>query len=178
MYSFKDRLEEKGFTVDVITVPTPSQKAEEIRAICEKDKCSGHGTNWGCPPGVGTLKEVAERLEPYTQAFLVRKRYVLDPTDSEAVWAAADDIADSSRREADKIRPFAPVKILGCGKCRYCGICTYPEDECRYPLQRIDSVSSYGLDMDHILKQIGAGLIFETDAVTPNNIILIGKNRS
>ncbi|HKM13960.1 MAG TPA: DUF2284 domain-containing protein [Candidatus Methanomethylophilaceae archaeon] len=178
MYSFKDKLEEEGFTVTAIDLPVPSPKAKEFRIICEKDMCSGYGTNWGCPPGVGTLEETAERLKSYSEAFLVRKRYVLDPKNKEETEQAADDIADSCRRAADTIRPFASVKVIGCGKCRYCGICTYPEDECRYPLQKIDSVTGYGLDIDHILKQIGAKLVFETDAMTPNAIILIEKIRS
>lgn len=178
MYGFKDRLEEEGFTVTAINVPRPSPKAKEFRAICDKGKCNGYRTNWGCPPGVGTLEETAERLGSYSEAFIVRKKYMLDPKDLKATEMAADDISDSSRRAADMIRPFAPVKVLGCGECRYCGICTYPDDECRYPLQRIDSISGYGIDIDSILKEIGDTLVFETDAVTPNMIILIGKARS
>lgn len=178
MYSFKNRLEEEGFTVDAINFPVPSPKAKEFRIICEKDKCSGYRTNWGCPPGVGTIEETAERLGSYSEAFLIRKKYVLDSKNLEVVGIAADDIANSSRRAADMIRPFAPVKVLGCGKCRYCGICTYPDNECRYPLQKIDSVSGYGLDIDNILKQVGSELVFEADAVTLNNIILIGKVHS
>ncbi len=177
MYSFKDKLEEEGFTVKAIAVPKPSPKAKEFRDICDKNECGGYETNWGCPPGVGTLKETAELLETYTEAFLVRKRYVLDPKDLEATGTVAEDIAISCRRAADIIRPFAPVKVLGCGKCRYCGICTYPDNKCRYPSQKIDSVSGYGLDIDNILEQIGSELIFETDAITLNAIILIGKVR-
>ena len=178
MYSFKDRLNKEGFTVDAIVALKPSPKAKDFRIICEKNECANYGTNWGCPPGVGTLKEAAERLKPYSEAFLIRKKYVLDSKDLKAVMMAADDIADSSRRAADMIRHFAPVKVLGCGKCHYCGICTYPDDECRYPLQRMDSVSGYGLDIDGILEQMGDKLVFEADSVTLNNIILIGGARS
>jgi len=178
MYSFKDDLREDGFTVTTIPVPTPSLKAKEFRAICDKDKCSGYKTNWGCPPGVGTLEETAELLRSYSEAFLVRKKYMLDPKDLEATGAASEDIAASCRRAADRIRPFAKVKVLGCGKCRYCDICTYPDDECRYPDQKIDSVSGYGLDINDMLEQIGSKLIFETDSMTTNVIILIGSVRS
>ncbi len=177
MYGFEDRLREEGFEVIEIEVPVVSPKAKDYRALCEKNDCKEYGTNWGCPPGVGTLEECAETLNSYHEAFLVIKRYVLDPKNAKDMKRAKDDLGDSSRRAADMIRPSAPVKVLSDGGCRYCGVCTYPGGACRYPLQRTDSISGYGIDMEELLKKIGRKFAFEDCAATLNSIILIGKTR-
>ncbi len=178
MYEFTERLESEGFEVLKVPVPETSPKAKEFRALCEKNECGSYGTNWGCPPGAGTLKECSDLLKSYSEAYLVRKRYPVDPKNSKEITRITDDIVNSTRRAGDMIRPFAPVKILGDGGCRYCGVCTYPDAECRYPLQRVDSISTYGVDMGEYLKGVGKELSFEKDAVTLNAIILIGKPRA
>lgn len=177
MYEFEDRLREEGFEVTKIDVPEASPKAKEFRALCEKNECGEYGTNWGCPPGVGTLEECAGVLRSYPESFLVMKRYVLDPKNKKEMKRARDDISDSCRRAADMIRPNAPVRVLGDGGCRYCGVCTYPGGACRYPLQKIDSISGYGIDMEDLLKKIGKKFIFEDNAATLSSIIFIGKAR-
>ena len=155
MYGFEERLKGEGFEVIEMEVPAVSPKANEFRALCEKNDCKEYGTNWGCPPGVGTLEECGETLKSYQGAFLVMKRYTLDPKNAKEMKRAKDNLADSSRRAADMIRPSAPVKVLGDGGCDYCGVCTYPGGACRYPLQRMDSISGYGIDMEELLKKAG-----------------------
>ncbi|MDD2410381.1 MAG: DUF2284 domain-containing protein [Candidatus Methanomethylophilaceae archaeon] len=177
MYGFEDRLREESFEVTRIDVPAVSPKAKEFRALCEKNECREYGTNWGCPPGVGTLEECAETLRTYHEAFLVAKRYVLDPKNVKEMKRARDNLGDSSRRAADMIRPFAAVKVLGDGGCRYCGVCTYPGGACRYPLQRMDSISGYGIDMEDLFKKAGKKFAFEDCAVTLCSIVLVGKAR-
>ena len=175
MYGFIERLRTEGFEVLKTRVPETSPEAEEFRTLCEKNECGCYGTNWGCPPGTGSIEECSEILKGYSEAYLVRRRYVVDPKNAKDVRRVSDEMIGSTRRAGDMIRPFAPVKILGDGGCRYCGTCTYPDAECRYPLQRVDSVSAYGIDMGKYLKDAGKELTFEKGAVTLNTIILIGR---
>ncbi len=178
MYDFEEQLKNDGFTVFPIAVPESSPKAKEFRKLCEKNECGEYDTNWGCPPGVGTLEELSKVLGQASKAFLIRKRYELDPEDRAKVKEATDDMTYHARQAANLAIDEVSVKILGDGGCRYCGVCTYPDSECEFPLERIDSVSSYGIDMEEILKNIGEKFVFEKDAITLNSILLINERPS
>ncbi len=173
MHDFKDYLEKNGFTVFKIPVPSPSPKAEEFLDLCEKNECGMYGTNWGCPPAIAPISEIAESLKSYSTAFLIQKRYELDVKDKVVLKEAVNDIADYVRNAMNMIRVSRRVMALGDGGCNYCGICSYPDDECRFPAQKMDSVSGYGLDMEEILGQIGEKFVFENDAVTFNALIFV-----
>lgn len=173
MNGFKDYLEKNGFSVLEIPVPSPSPKAEEFIDLCRKNECGRYGTNWGCPPALGPISEIAESLKSYSRAYLVRKRYELDVKDEDALREATEDISDFVRNAMNMIRKERKAVGMGDGGCKYCGICTYPDEECRYPSQKMDSVSGYGLDMEGILKGIGEEFVFEDNAVTFNSLILV-----
>ena len=44
----------------------------EVRQRCAADRCRSFNRNWSCPPGCGTLEEIAERVKPYTRGILVQ----------------------------------------------------------------------------------------------------------
>lgn len=44
----------------------------EVRQMCAADRCRSFNRNWSCPPGCGTLEEIAERVKPYTRGILVQ----------------------------------------------------------------------------------------------------------
>ncbi len=173
MYEFETYLEKDGFAVKPIPVPSPSPRAEEFLELCKRNVCGAYDTNWGCPPGVGTIPEITESLKSYSEAYLVSKKYELDTKDAEAIQKATDEITDTVRSAINTVKNRT-VKAFGDGGCKYCGVCTYPDDECRYPSQRIDSISSHGFDMDEILKHVGEKLVFESDAITLYALILVG----
>ncbi|HKM09756.1 MAG TPA: DUF2284 domain-containing protein [Candidatus Methanomethylophilaceae archaeon] len=177
MSEFEEQLKNDGFTVFPIAVPEPSPKAKEFRKLCEKNECGEYGTNWGCPPGVGTLEEITKALGLVSKAFLVRKRYELNPNDRGEVKQASDDMASHVRRAAGMMIAEASVKMIGDGGCHYCGVCTYPNGECKQPLMRIDSVSAYGIDIEEVLRQVDLEFVFEKDAITLNSILLVGELR-
>ncbi|MGI6471649.1 MAG: DUF2284 domain-containing protein [Candidatus Methanomethylophilaceae archaeon] len=172
MYEFEPHLEKNGFTVKEIPVPAPSPRAEEFLDLCKRNICGAYDTNWGCPPGVGTISEITESLKMYSTAYLVSKKYVLDTKDRDAIQTATDEITDAVRAAVNTVKDRT-VKAFGDGGCKYCGVCTYPDDECRYPSQRIDSISSHGFDMEEILKQVGEKLVFGDDAITLYALILV-----
>lgn len=173
MHSFKNYLEKNGFSVLKIPVPSPSPKAEEFVNLCKENECGMYGTNWGCPPAVGLISEITESMKIYSEAYLIRKRYELDVNDKDALREAAEDIADYVRNATNIVKKERNAVAMGDGGCKYCGICTYPDEECRYPSQKMDSISGYGLDMEDILRGIGEEFVFENDAVTFNSLILV-----
>ena len=44
----------------------------EVRQMCAADRCRSYNRNWSCPPGCGTLEEIAARVAGYTSGILVQ----------------------------------------------------------------------------------------------------------
>ena len=45
---------------------------DEIRAMCEADRCGKYGKNWACPPGCGSIEQARERIRRYDSGVLVQ----------------------------------------------------------------------------------------------------------
>ncbi len=41
----------------------------EVRQMCAADRCRSFNRNWSCPPGCGTLEEIAEAGETVYQRY-------------------------------------------------------------------------------------------------------------
>ena len=47
---------------------------DEVRAMCEENKCGKYNTNWSCPPGCGTLEEGRNKLAKYSKGVISNYR--------------------------------------------------------------------------------------------------------
>lgn len=52
--------------------------SEELRSMCTQNLCGKYGTNWMCPPGIGPLTELTERVKKYNQGLLFQSVYHLE----------------------------------------------------------------------------------------------------
>ena len=63
---------ELGFTAAAPVNMSALTPLEEVRAMCEADRCGRYGRSWACPPGCGTLEHTRARIEMYSEGILVQ----------------------------------------------------------------------------------------------------------
>jgi predicted metal-binding protein len=132
---------------------------EEIRAMCEMNRCGRYGRSWNCPPHVGSLEELAARCGAYQNGFFFNAVSALeDSFDFEGMMAAGAAFHDIVV-EIDGIlkREFRPddYLLLGAGSCNACGpSCAYPEP-CRRPDELFIPIEACGVNVVNLAKNTG-----------------------
>ena len=126
----------------------------EVRQMCAADRCRSFNRNWSCPPGCGTLEEIAERVKPYTRGILVQSIGQLE------------DEFDVRSKEPDCI-PMAA------GTCQVCEKCTYPDAPCRFPEKSIPSMEAYGLFVSKVCIQSGMKYNYGKNTIAYSSCILL-----
>ena len=127
--------------------PATIELKEEVREMCASGKCAMYDKRWSCPPGCGTLEECRELLQGYTHGILVQSVGELEDN---------FDIETMMETEAaHKERFYAMRKALlelgvdamaaGAGCCTICKECTYPDEPCRFPEQKMSSMEALGM---------------------------------
>ena len=157
MISYNDLAEtanECGFThyaqLDISTL----EFMQEIRDMCNPEKCRSYNNSWSCPPACASLDEMRERVKNYTRGILVQT--VGDLEDS-MDW---DNIMETGVRHKEnfgKMREVLSKKhpslmAMGAGECKLCETCTYPGDPCRYPDKMEVSMEACGLYVSKVCK--------------------------
>lgn len=69
---------ELGFTAAAPVNMSALTPLEEVRAMCEADRCGRYGRSWACPPGCGTLEHARARIERYSEGILVQSTAELE----------------------------------------------------------------------------------------------------
>ena len=130
---------------------------EEVRAICEGNRCRGYDASWACPPAVGTPEECASRVRSYEKLLLFSKAYLPeDSMDFAAVGAAMKDFKVCSLALGKALRPrLHRLLILSNEGCGRCGTCTWPEAACRFQEELQPSIEGFGFLVSELAKQAG-----------------------
>lgn len=166
------------YTFKRIGVPSPNNETiSKCRELCEQNLCGAYGVTWGCPPGVGSEKDCLSLVKRYSKAAVIMKRFDdLDFNDMEHMHKLQVDHQELCRRFGNAMRKAGyDVLPLADGKCEYCGDCSYPDDPCRFPEQKVPSVSSYGIKMDEYLPSQGIDFTFEKNGMTLYGIMLYNE---
>ncbi|WP_242973038.1 DUF2284 domain-containing protein [Anaeromicrobium sediminis] len=131
-----------------------------LREFCEANQCGQYGSNWMCPPSLGTYEELTEELRSCGNGILMQMIYQLEDSYDVEGWRKALEVFDYKLRDiANQISRHIPreeLLILGAGPCRYCEICTIKNGEpCLYPNQAIASVEAYSIEVSSTIKNVG-----------------------
>lgn len=129
----------------------------EVRQMCAADRCRSYNRNWSCPPGCGTLEEIAARVAGYTSGILVQSVGQLeDEFDVETMMETEKlqkerfaALVEAARAEESDCIPMAA------GACQVCKTCTYSDAPCRFPEKSIPSMEAYGLFVSKVCSQSG-----------------------
>ena len=127
--------------------PATIELKEEVREMCASGKCAMYDKRWSCPPGCGTLDECRELLKGYTSGILVQSVGQLEDnfdieTMMETEAAHKERFYAMRRALADR---GVEALAAGAGCCTICKECTYPDEPCRFPDQKMSSMEALGM---------------------------------
>ena len=146
-----DKLEalakEAGFTHCAPLDVSKLEFLQEVRDMCNAEKCQNYGKSWSCPPACAPLEELRERVKAYDGGILVQTVGELeDSYDWEGIMDAGARHKENFARLWDALEKNHPsVYAMGAGTCKLCESCTYPDSPCRFPNRMSASMEASGL---------------------------------
>jgi len=165
----------EGYFFKIIGLPSPNAASmKECRKLCVQNLCGEYGTTWGCPPGAGTEEECLQAVGCFSGAAVLIKEFSkIDLKDNDLIERLGSAHQEVCRRFCNELRREGyRAQALTNGGCRYCGECTYPDDPCRFPDQRVPSMSAYGIMMDKYMGSNNIDFQFRDDGMTLYGLIL------
>lgn len=148
--------------------------SESFRAICESNACGLYGRCWMCPPGVGDIHLLMDRVRSYGHGLLYQSISPLeDSYDIEGMTAAAHSHALLAQRlERSDLLPQHRMHLT-CGGCRLCTRCAQQDGQpCRHPDQALTSMEACGIDVYQTTKNTPLKYINGANTVTYFGIVL------
>lgn len=148
--------------------------SREVRKLCEDNACGNFGKSWTCPPAIGPLENLQEKLSPFSRFIVIYKVYTMkDSFDWEGMVNGHKDFQSriiGLKKAITESFPDLSFVVLGAGTCTLCKTCTYTLDEpCRNPEDAMVSVEACGIDA---MKMMGDnGLKYNNG---PNTVTYIG----
>ncbi|MCL1810627.1 MAG: DUF2284 domain-containing protein [Methanomassiliicoccaceae archaeon] len=165
----------EGYSFKKVGLPSPDHASmKKCRELCAQNVCGAYSVTWGCPPGVGREEECLKTLGDFSNAaFLIKEFNNIDLKDRELLRELGTAHQDACRRFSNALRGEGyRVLALTDGGCRYCGECSYPDDPCRFPDQRISSIAAYGIMMDEYMGSQNIEFHFRDDGMTLYGLIM------
>ncbi len=175
MEEFLALAREAGFdnvgAMDVATI----ELIPEVRAACETGRCPAYNKNWSCPPALGTLEECDKMIKAYKRgAILQSTGEIEDDYDFEGMM----DVEERHRKNfyafAKKMKAQYPdMMFIGDGHCTLCEKCTYPDEACRFPNEKIASMEAMGMIVNNVCKANGMPYYYGAGTFTYTGCVLI-----
>ena len=150
--------------IDPASVPF----TEEVRKMCEANRCGMYGKCWTCPPGVGHWEDLRDRYRAYKEAYVFTTCHALeDSFDFEGMQHGMKDFKKMLDKLNANLKNALPEYLLlgneGCGRCRQC---TYPDQPCRFPELLYHSIEGYGFIVSELAKSAGVRYTNGANTVT------------
>lgn len=172
---FHDMLTELGITLFGEIATEAIVFNPVFRDACATNQCGKYGSNWACPPGVGTPEDLAARARRFTRGLVIQTVWPLtDAFDLEGMMDAAARHNALFRRVAARVAAhLTPTLALSAGACELCNSCTYTRGEpCCLPDQAIASLEAYCIDVAALLDAAGLRYNNGPDTVSYVGLIL------
>lgn len=129
---------------------------DRVREIC-RTQCPMYGTNWACPPAVGTVEACQARCMQFPHALAITTaNEVEDIENMDQTLATRAPHEEITRQVAELVREQAgEVLVLSTESCTHCKHCTYPDAPCRFPDKMFPCVESHGILVTELAEQCG-----------------------
>ncbi|MBQ8304864.1 MAG: DUF2284 domain-containing protein [Blautia sp.] len=146
---------ECGFThvapLDVSTITL----LQDVRDMCAANTCGQYGKNWCCPPGVGEIPELEERVRKYKKGILVQ---TVGELEDSMDWEGMMEAEQQHKKSFNKMHrlleeEYPDLLAIGSGTCTRCKECTYPDQPCRFPNNTFGSMEAYGMLVSEVCKK-------------------------
>lgn len=167
--------EAKKLGFDTVTAFDPGilEARNDVREMCNADKCMIYGKNWGCPPHCGTVAQCQEKMLSYTHGLLLQTTGHMTKTiDSKCYRETERRHLENFYALAETVRARYPGALcLGAGGCRVCKKCAYPEP-CRFPEKTMSSMEGYGLFVTQVCRDAGVPYYYGERTITYTACVL------
>ena len=157
----EDLLRASGVTAYGIIAPSSIEFSDEVRRLCEENRCGNYARTWACPPAVGTVEECRERCLRYDHALMFTTMVeVRDIANIEETLATRHDHEEVTRQVAELVREqCGDVLVLSTEACAICEHCAWPDAPCRHPDRMFPCVESHGILATDIAERHGIEFI-------------------
>ncbi len=149
--------------------------SDKVRYICEHE-CAHYGKSWACPPGIQPIERCIGECRSFEHVFLFTSvAEVADCMNFDACLAARRDheqMTDEIRQRFEE--HFGKVLALSTG-CMLCDKCTYPNEPCRHPRERLSTIESHGILIMETASRLGVTLDCGNDIVTYISLIFFNN---
>ncbi len=149
----------------------------DFRKTCEMNQCGAYDKNWTCPPCIGPIEELMDKVRAYPFGVLYQTiADIEDSFDIEGMNEAAGYHAKLSQSINEEL--FTGLAgddylHLAAGGCKICKPCAKVTDEpCRFPEKALSSMEGYGIDVYNTTKGTGLKYINGQNTVTYFGLIL------
>ena len=146
-----------------------------VRDMCAAGRCGMYGKCWTCPPGCGTLEEIAARAVQYKRGVLLQTTGELeDDFDVEVMMDSEKIQKERFKNFVTELRKTYPNCLpMSSGACTMCPTCTYPDEPCRAPHLAIPSMEAYGLVVSKTCEDSGMKYYYGPLTITYSGCVLV-----
>lgn len=153
---FADLLPSLGITRFRVVPVSLIVFSSAFRDLCASNQCGKYGTNWTCPPGVGSFDTLVARARRFSFGLVMQTVWPIgDSFDIEGMFAAGEKHNELIRHAVETLLPKLEGRetlTLSAGACAICATCTFSSGEpCRLPGQAISSLEAYGIDVAQLI---------------------------
>ena len=140
---------EAGFSGAELMAASDVVLSREFRDACAANRCGVYGKCYMCPPDVGDIDTLMEKVHGFSHALLLQTISPLeDSYDFEGMQDARKNHANCMQSFWKQIRTAMPEDTLalsvgGCGVCKVCAKVT--DEPCRFPKEALSSLEAYGV---------------------------------
>jgi predicted metal-binding protein len=137
-----------------------------FRDMCKANLCGRYGRCYTCPPDVGEITELINKLKGYKYALVYQTVGELeDSYDVEGMQEAAKNHAQLVIKIRSKFKEG--TLHLGAGGCPLCERCAKIVNEpCRHPEEAIASLEAHGVNVSELARVSGMKYINGQNTVT------------
>ena len=145
--------------------------SDKVRYICEHE-CEHYGHSWACPPAIAPISDCMDECSRYQHVFLFTTvAEVPDILNFDACLKARRDHGNITLKLREEFRAmFGDVLALSTG-CMLCDKCTYPDEPCRHPDERLSTIESHGILIMKTANTLGISYDCGSDCVTYFSLI-------
>ena len=165
-----------GFTASLVFDARQLIPEQRIRDFCLENKCGHYQGNYMCPPFVGSIQEIQERLKDFRRGILLQYLISLEVKKGNKEIRESRVVFHNKILQLEKFLEDAGIEnmwgISG-GSCGLCEVCQAKLDEpCLYPDKAKTSLEALGIDVLTLLDKLGLDNKFYPDRITWTGCIL------
>ncbi len=148
-----------------------------FREVCASNQCGLYGKNWMCPPCIGEINELIEKVRSFSKGVLYQTVYEIeDSYDFEGMMEAGKKHEELTIEIQKAVKSYMNDEFLHLsgGGCKICDECAIHSNEpCRHPDLALPPMEGHGIDVYNTCKDTSLKYINGENTVTYFGLLLI-----